>query len=356
MITKQILCAALLVLACQTSWAGKRQRELKSVPEYRIELDSAVDYVASNEVLLEIEIQPNYSYGFGVDSTTTFPGVAGLMLKKQDQNKTPELMWTSDSTGKGKITITPQQKYLQLHDPRLLYYDNDGLPVKQEDIPNGFYSVYTGLIEFKGGHHVKIVFMPGIGYPVISDKPIIYLYPEKEHEVEVKIFPKGELEFTYPVYKDSWKYTVTPEGVLKDGNKNYYYLFWEGKHTNNMLKGEDLKTGFVIKGSKTQEFFEEVLPKMGLNPTEYNEFIVYWTPLMQDNAYNFIHFMFNDEYDERVAGIEVSPKPDNMFRMFMVYKPLFAFQEVIPQTIQKANREGFTLIEWGGTEYKQPEN
>ncbi len=350
----KIVCTGILVLA--TAFVNaKEEIWRKSVLEYEVVIDSAIKTISPNQVLLEVEIEPGNDLYYQ-DTSQQMPSVAGMTLSKQDRNQTPELMWTFDSTGKTRLFIEPQQKYLQLHDPRLINYDNDGLPVDQEDIPRGYYSVHTGLLDLKGGHYVKIIFRPGIGFPVISDKPIIYLYPEKEQEVEVKIFPKGELEFTYPVYKDSWKYTVTPEGILKDGAKNYYYLFWEGKHTNNMLTASDRKTGFVIKGSKTQEFFEEVLPKMGLTPTEYNEFIVYWTPLMQNNPYNFIHFMFNDEYDERVAGIEVSPKPDNMFRLFMVYKPMYAFEKVVPQTLEKANRKGFTLIEWGGTEYKEPEN
>ena len=46
----------------------------------------------------------------------------------------------------------------------------------------------------------------------------------------------------------------------------------------------DFSTGFCVPGSGTAEFLEDALGKLGLNRTEANEFIVYWLPLMQENA------------------------------------------------------------------------
>ena len=42
-----------------------------------------------------------------------------------------------------------------------------------------------------------------------SEKPVIYLYPEQEQEVSVRLDYDGELTCTYPEYKDGW--TVTAE-------------------------------------------------------------------------------------------------------------------------------------------------
>lgn len=46
----------------------------------------------------------------------------------------------------------------------------------------------------------------------------------------------------------------------------------------------------MVEGEKTAAFLERVLSEMGLVPREYNEFIVYWLPKMQNNAYNLITF------------------------------------------------------------------
>lgn len=324
-------------------FSSKAEIGEKSALPYSIEMDSAVNYVASNQVLVEFILNDINGQNLGFN---------GIQVYFQDNNQTPDLIHTFDSTGLFKKLITPRSKFIQIRDPRIeaSYVDTPGIV---ENIPSGYYGLYTSLIEMKGGHHLKIKFNLEMGYPVISDKPIIYLYPEKETKVDVKLYPKGEIKFSYPVYDNGWSYTVTPDGVLHSENRNYYYLFWEGHHTHKLLSDSDMKKGFVVKGSRTQEFFEDVLPKMGLTPTEYNEFIVYWTPLMQNNKYNFIHFKFTEEYARDIAEIEITPKPDNIFRMFMVYKPLYGKIEVEAQKIKKANREGFTVIEWGGSEFKE---
>ena len=45
----------------------------------------------------------------------------------------------------------------------------------------------------------------------------------------------------------------------------------------------DFSRGFVVRGSDTAAFLREKLAYMGLTPREYNEFIVYWLPRMQNN-------------------------------------------------------------------------
>ena len=87
---------------------------------------------------------------------------------------------------------------------------------------------------------------------------------------------------------------------------------------------------------------------MGLIPKEYNEFIVYWLPLMENNKYNLISFQ-GENYDEN-ARLEIEPKPDSILRVFMAYKPLKEYKEVEEQEIIPFERKGFTVIEWGGTE------
>ena len=62
------------------------------------------------------------------------------------------------------------------------------------------------------------------------EKPVIYLYPEEEMTVEVKLDFSGSLTSTYPAYKDCWKVIAQPDGTLTDPEtgKEYYCLFWEG--------------------------------------------------------------------------------------------------------------------------------
>lgn len=79
-----------------------------------------------------------------------------------------------------------------------------------------------------------------------------------------------------------------PDGTLYDrfDGREYSYLFWEGTCPG----AYDLSKGFVVKGEDTKDFLQEKLAFLGLTPREYNEFIVYWMPLMQDHPYNLISF------------------------------------------------------------------
>lgn len=72
---------------------------------------------------------------------------------------------------------------------------------------------------------------------------------------------------------------------------------------------------------------------------------------MKDNKYNLVHFA-DKEYTD-TAPLSITPKPDSILRVFMVFKPLDKEIEVIPQEIKSFDRTGFSVIEWGGTELKK---
>lgn len=178
----------------------------------------------------------------------------------------------------------------------------------------------------------------------VAKKPVIYLYPEETMEVTVRLNYNGELFCTYPEYDEGWTVIAHPDGTLinkKDG-KEYSYLFWEGKSDVEY----DMSKGFVVKGEDTAGFLQEKLEYIGLTPREYNEFIVYWLPRMQNNPYNLITFQ-NEVYTDN-ARLEITPEPDSVLRVFMAYKPLKEAVSIEEQTLEPFKREGFTVIEWGG--------
>ncbi len=182
----------------------------------------------------------------------------------------------------------------------------------------------------------------------VSDKPVLYLYPEETTDVTVRLDFAGELTCTYPSYGTGWEVTAQPDGTLTNraDGKEYSYLFWEGVSDQEW----DLSEGFVVKGSDTAAFLQEKLAYLGLTPREYNEFIVYWLPRMQDNAYNLICFQ-GEAYTER-AKLAITPEPDSLLRVFMTYKPLEEEISVPAQELKPFAREGFTAVEWGGCEVK----
>jgi hypothetical protein len=186
--------------------------------------------------------------------------------------------------------------------------------------------------------------------PEPDKKPVIYLYPEKEEDVSVKLEFKGKITCTYPEYQEGWKVKAKPDGTLLNYNDNreYSYLFWEGVDD---YKWDFTKlSGFIVKGEDTRSFLQNTLSNLGLTSKEYNEFIVYWLPQMQKNKFNFIHFAA-EEYTTR-AKLTIEPKPDVILRVFMVYMPLEKEILIPKQEIKSVERHGFTVVEWGGCAVK----
>ncbi len=181
-------------------------------------------------------------------------------------------------------------------------------------------------------------------------KPVIYLYPETATDVTVDLDFDGNLTCTYPEYNGLWQVNAAPDGTLTDkSGREYYCLYWEGESNSSYVS--DKKVGFMVKGEDTAEFLREKVLALGLDQKEANEFIIYWLPLMQDNAYNYIYFSI-DEYCD-AAKLNVTPAPDTVIRFSMVWQGLDSPYAVTEQILPKTPvRRGFTVVEWGGLEIK----
>lgn len=184
-------------------------------------------------------------------------------------------------------------------------------------------------------------------------EPVIYLYPTKIEKVNVKVDYKAGFLKTVPEYSnDGWNVIAQPSGNLTNisDNKLYPYLLWEGNPDQGLKF--NMTKGFVVKGSATEQFLNSELKLIGLNDSESKEFISYWLPKMKNNKYNLIHFA-TDEYTAKVK-LAVTPKPDSLLRVLMVYKSLGSKPDAIiaAQHFNDFKRQGFTVVEWGGTRLK----
>jgi hypothetical protein len=178
-------------------------------------------------------------------------------------------------------------------------------------------------------------------------KPMIYIYPETEMEVTVELGNKEAIICSYPEYIDKWSVLAKPNGDLTSlsTGRNLYALYYESKVENI----DKTKEGFVVAKEDTIEFMEEKLALLGLNEREAEEMIVYWLPKLQANDYNYIRFATMEEVDTNMP-LNISPKPDAVIRVWMVFKGLDGPIDVEPQELQPVTREGYMVVEWGGIE------
>lgn len=182
---------------------------------------------------------------------------------------------------------------------------------------------------------------------VVVKKPIIYLYPEADTELTVKLGKPEKLTVSYPAYGDGWRVLARPDGTLTDldSGRRLYALYWEGVSE----AAPPMDEGFVVAGADAATFLEEKLAALGLTEREAQEFIVYWLPILLDHPYNLIRFAGIDEINAAMP-LAFSVEPDTLIRVYMVTKPLEAPVEVPEQVLPEAPaRTGFTVVEWGGS-------
>lgn len=191
----------------------------------------------------------------------------------------------------------------------------------------------------------------------ICDKPVIYIYAKEDNtpvDISIKL-NSGKIYSLYPQNQNilgdneaSWSVLANKDGTLValESGRELYSLYWEGTGINT----QDIKTGYCVAGKDTEEFLYNALKSQGLTDIEAEEFIIFWLPKMQYNKYNLISFdntLYNKE-----TSLEVSENVDTMLRIHMRFKSSDKYIELEPETYKAPDRNGFTVVEWGGTELK----
>lgn len=176
-------------------------------------------------------------------------------------------------------------------------------------------------------------------------KPVIYLYPTKETKVNVQVKPNGGLTKVDPFYpSNGWQVNAKPNGELTNTDgQNYPYLFWEGKARDMIIPTD----GFVLKKENIKRDMTKLLSRLGLNEKETFDFLQFWQTKLEVKPYVFVTFVSQTNFD-KVAPLNITPRPDKTIRVFMDYQPLDLPVRANPLKIETPTRTGFTVVEWGG--------
>lgn len=200
-----------------------------------------------------------------------------------------------------------------------------------------------------GSQHVdyyNVSFSRRFREEIITYKPVIYLYPEKTTDISVQLDINGHSPFYYPRYDNGWNVTANPDGSLILNEESYRYLFWEA-HQDDHLASIPCQSGFVINGADATSFLEEKLDEVGFTSEEKADFISFWGPKMASLEQSYVRFEWNETCD-KFAELNITPRPDNLFRFYIFIAPASESLDVSPQVLPIFKRSGFTALEWGG--------
>ena len=121
-------------------------------------------------------------------------------------------------------------------------------------------------------------------------------------------------------------------------------MFWEAYSYNK----RDLTKGFIVKAEEAETFLEEKLKILGLNEKESCDFITFWLPVFIRNKISLCSFQTNEFFD--CFQYNITPQPKSFIRVFCLIKKLEKEIKVEEQELKEIKREGFTVVEWGGSE------
>lgn len=174
----------------------------------------------------------------------------------------------------------------------------------------------------------------------MSEKPNIYLYSDRDLVARVRLAPEWSITVSNPVYQTG----VGWAAEIRDGslNGNGDFLFYESVVPDSVWQKDE---GYVIRAEYRSEDMVSMLGPYGFNEKENAEFIEYWASHLIENV-DYAFYPQETGAVDRVMPLYVSPKPDEVSRIWFYAEPLVSVPGQVTSP-EKIVREGFYVVEWG---------
>lgn len=175
-------------------------------------------------------------------------------------------------------------------------------------------------------------------------KPVIYLYPQQDTQVTVQV--GANITVSEPLYpQEGWTVLAHPNGQLEYQGKTYPNLFWEGQGKGFYPNVKD--QGVVVSQKNLVSALKAQLRQLGLNEQESKDFMDFWQEKLPTTPFVRLTWLGTQDMD-RLAPLTVSPAPQTRIRIFLEFEGLQKPITLKEQKLSAPQRNGYTLIEWGG--------
>ena len=174
----------------------------------------------------------------------------------------------------------------------------------------------------------------------VVKKPAIYLYPLNKQRINVSLTINGSITTSIPAYRSGWSVLVDRNGTIEN---RYDYLFYE----NTLKKVELPREGWIKQGNVLDAWLDVILPKLGLNAKETEQFKAYWLKELDKDALYEIKLLSIPFLTQNMT-LTIDPKPDTLIRVIFYFKPIQERYDLEEPVIVTPERSGFHVLEWGG--------
>ena len=109
---------------------------------------------------------------------------------------------------------------------------------------------------------------------------------------------------------------------------------------------------FAINGSVTnttlnKKVEDAIITNQNESRQAFTDFITFWAPILLQKEFALIQLLIDYE---KIASLKTYPKLDSMKRIYMIYSKVNEDFDFVQQKFEKWNRQGFTFVEWRGSE------
>ncbi|KAH8986741.1 hypothetical protein EDB92DRAFT_1878657 [Lactarius akahatsu] len=243
----------------------------------------------------------------------------------------------------------------------------------------------------------------------MGKKPVIYLYPPSslaDVTVELALASSWRFSAVHPppwttippgdphtAQCVTWTVAAEPNGMLVDktSGMEVSYLYWEAIAKSNLVMTDTTTVianteafdpscpsvnpgdSVLLPTSKLPGYLDVVLKALTLHTEARTSFITYWLPDMLKYEYVALRFIAQESY-EKAAGMRITPAPDIVTRVFMLFRGVAASDLALwePARARAAEADGatfwadavgvdaaraadsglFRVLEWGGMEVR----